>query len=142
MNIVVKESPSKKIIISHGEDDIKESEFIEGRISSLQLSADGKQAVYVTDNQRIQLLNTITGITEPILELDKPIQFVKIINLHNCNMVLCKWEENNLKVCLLNSELESNCNPLLNKYFTTELFDIPKIIYLNLLISNKFKCFN
>lgn len=102
MDIIVKESPSKKIIISHGED-IKESEFIEGRISSLQLSADGKEAVYVTDNQTIHLLNTITGITELILELDKPIQFVKIINLHNCNMVLCKWEENNLKVCILNS---------------------------------------
>lgn len=101
MDIIVKENPSRKIIISHGED-IKESEF-EGRISSLQLSADGKEAVYVTDNQTIHLLNTITGITELILELDKPIQFVKIINLHNCNMVLCKWEENNLKVCILNS---------------------------------------
>lgn len=102
MDIIVKENPSKKIIISHGED-TKESEFIEGRISSLQLSADGKEAVYVTDNQTIHLLNTMTGITELILELDKPIQFVKIINLHNCNMVLCKWEENNLKVCIFNS---------------------------------------
>ncbi|XP_071562800.1 uncharacterized protein [Temnothorax nylanderi] len=97
MDIVVKESPSKKIIVSLGEDIIQESAYIEGRISSLQLSADGKQALYVTDNC-IQLLNIITGITMLVATLERPIQFVKIINLRCCNTVLCKLEEHALKV--------------------------------------------
>lgn len=100
MDIIVKESPSKKIIVSRGEDIIKESEFIDGKILSLQLSADANKVVYVTDKQRIQLLDTITGTSELILILDKPLEFVKIIHLCNCNMVLCKWQDNNLKVCI------------------------------------------
>jgi len=88
--------------VSHGENLTRESEFIEGGILDLQLSADGSQAVYVTNNQKIQLLNTMTGTTELISVLDKPVQFVKIINLHYCNMVLYKREENDLKVDTLN----------------------------------------
>lgn len=80
-----------------------ESESIEGKISSLQLSADGEQAVYVTDNRTIQLLDTRRGISETILQLEKPIQFVKIMNLCNENVILCRWEESILKVCILNS---------------------------------------
>lgn len=82
---------------------MKESEFIEGHISNLQLSADGNKAVYVTDNKKIQLLDTITATSELILLLDKPIQFVKMINLSDCNIVLCRWEDSNLKVRILNS---------------------------------------
>ncbi|KAL0120735.1 hypothetical protein PUN28_008418 [Cardiocondyla obscurior] len=97
MDIVVKESPSNKIIVLQGNNLKQESEFIKGKISSLQLSDDGTEAVYVTDNQ-IRLLNINTGTTELVFAIDKPIQFVKLINLRNCNVVLCRWEENNLKV--------------------------------------------
>ncbi|KAL6265324.1 hypothetical protein P5V15_002125 [Pogonomyrmex californicus] len=96
-DIVVKESPSKKIIVSHGENIINESELIEGKILSLQLSADGNEAVCITDKE-IQLLNTKTAATELISKLDKPIEFVKIVNHYKHNMVVCRWKDNNLKV--------------------------------------------
>ncbi|XP_012525104.1 apoptotic protease-activating factor 1 isoform X2 [Monomorium pharaonis] len=96
MDIVVKES-SSKIIVSNGEN-IIELQFIEGKILNLQLSADGKKAIYVTDHQRIELFDTTTGIIELSGMLDEPIQFVKTINLYNCNMVLCRLKDNNLKI--------------------------------------------
>ncbi|XP_011876259.1 PREDICTED: apoptotic protease-activating factor 1 isoform X2 [Vollenhovia emeryi] len=97
-DIVVKESPSDKLIVSCGEDTVEEHEFVGGRLSSLQLSADGKQAVYVTNNNNIQLLDIITGSVDHILTLEKPIQFVKIMNLRNYTTVLCRWKDNNLKI--------------------------------------------
>ncbi|XP_011155807.2 apoptotic protease-activating factor 1 isoform X1 [Solenopsis invicta] len=95
MDIVVKESPSKKIIVSKGEDITTETEFIEGKILNLQLSANGNKVVCVTDNQRIQLFDTTTG--DLYLDIEQ-IQFVKMVNLHNCDMVFCKWKDNMLKV--------------------------------------------
>lgn len=104
MDIVVKQSPSKKIIVSYGENKIRESKLIKGEISNLQLSTDGNKALYVKDNKIIELLDIRTGETTKILEVDKPIQFVKIISL-NRDVILCKWEDHNLKVCILNSFL-------------------------------------
>jgi len=105
MDIVIKESPSKIITMSCGEKMIKESALIKGEISNLQLSADGNKALYVIDNKIIELLDITTGIITKVLQVDKPIQFVKIINLLNRDIILCRWEDNNLKVCILNSFL-------------------------------------
>lgn len=94
-DIVIKESPSKKIIMSRGED-IQEYEYTEGKILNLQLSADGTMAVYVTDNQTIWLLDINTGTVTFVAVSDTPIQFVKIINLIECNRIF--WQENILKM--------------------------------------------
>ncbi|XP_018369153.1 PREDICTED: apoptotic protease-activating factor 1-like isoform X2 [Trachymyrmex cornetzi] len=98
MDIVVKETPSKIITMSCGEEMIKESELIKGEISNLQLSANGNKALYVIDNKIIELLDIRTGIITEVLEVDKPIQFVKIVNLFNRDVILCRWEDDNLKI--------------------------------------------
>ncbi|KAG5314620.1 APAF factor, partial [Acromyrmex insinuator] len=135
MDIVVKESPSKIIIMSCGEKMIKESELIKGEISNLQLSADGTKALYVIDNKIIELLDITTGIITEVLQVDKPIQFVKIINLLNRDIILCRWEDDNLKIINIQKRMEIaqlffNASPITQLCWAPVTIDVPILLSL------------
>jgi len=98
MDLVVKESYPKKILALYGEEIRAESEYLEEKILSLQLSSDGKEVVYVTEKYAVMLFNIEANKTELILKLDKPIKFLKMINIDNSNVIVCGWTENHFKV--------------------------------------------
>ncbi|KYM96416.1 hypothetical protein ALC62_12922 [Cyphomyrmex costatus] len=104
-DIIVKENYSEKnITVLYGEDVITETGVIKGIISNLQLSPDANTAMYVLDNKIIELISLKNGVIFKIFEEDKPIQFAKIIHRFNYNTILCKEENDDLKVCILNSK--------------------------------------
>ncbi|XP_011342861.1 apoptotic protease-activating factor 1 isoform X2 [Ooceraea biroi] len=90
VDIVVKESHPRNIVALYGEK-VKEFEYRENNILSLHLSPDGREIVYVTENHAIMLLNIETDETKLVSQVDKPVKFVKIINIDNTNLVVFGW---------------------------------------------------
>ncbi|XP_029154798.1 uncharacterized protein LOC114927905 isoform X2 [Nylanderia fulva] len=87
--ILVKGTHLKKIIVLHGNEAIAEPESIE-KILRLQLSPDEKEIVYLTEKNNLMLYDITTSTSNLILKLEVPNIFLKIINIYNCNIIVCE----------------------------------------------------
>lgn len=99
IDTVVKENCANKLVVSRGEETIAESELIKGKILSLQFSSDGERVIFTTDNNIVALFDIKTRKITIILELSQPIQFLKILNVENNDIIICRETDNELRVC-------------------------------------------
>ncbi|XP_067209405.1 apoptotic protease-activating factor 1 isoform X2 [Linepithema humile] len=97
LDTIVKESQAKKIVVSYGKRTI-ESESTEGKILSLQLFPDGNKVAYVTEKHAVMLFDIINRKLDVIMKLNEPIRFLQIININNCDTVICEWTDGKLTV--------------------------------------------
>ncbi|XP_066591533.1 apoptotic protease-activating factor 1 isoform X2 [Prorops nasuta] len=98
-DIIAKETFTNTIEILHNDKTIFESEPLEGKILRLSLSADGTKVIIITDKSYVFLLEVDTKKMIKILTLQDPSDFVEFLNIEDKDIVICRKDENNLKVC-------------------------------------------
>lgn len=97
-DIVVTETLSNTIITLVGDEVVAESKPIEGKINNLILSSDRKKIVYVTDKGIVILFDIDKKEGIPILKVSQNIELLKILNVQDGSIIVCRETGHNLRV--------------------------------------------
>ncbi|XP_076619262.1 uncharacterized protein LOC143340817 isoform X1 [Colletes latitarsis] len=97
-DVIITETSSNTIVALIGNEIIAETKPINGKICNLILSSDRKKVVFVTNKGSVSLFDIEKNEVMPILNILQNIELIKILNVQNNSIIVCRETDDNLRV--------------------------------------------
>ncbi|KAG7206909.1 hypothetical protein KM043_000802 [Ampulex compressa] len=95
---VVKETLTNTIVAFFDNRAIAESATVDGRITYLNLSSNGRKIVFVTEKGTVILFDIENNKSTAVFKSSENIKLIKMLTIDNNDVIICREVDNNLKV--------------------------------------------